>query len=317
MVSPRTLGCLAVLGMSLGCAFDLPEEALVEGPRVLGIRVVEQDADDAAAPQAALALGTAAQIEVLAVDELGLIDPASVSAQWFACALEVGASAFSCLESTLPLERESVVACPDTADATELLPQPCSLSDALEPEFIVPGFSQAQAGARLELTLVLAINGQRELSACTNALLRGDYDTPSGCLYTSYTLTIARPDEDPNRHPSPFITAQVGGDAIELAAGDGIEIAPGESLELSYVPRVDDVETYRLPINNGADFEMTNEEPTVSWFRTGGTFISDARFGMPSNEIELRTDDESTRVYAVVRDERGGLGWWWADVTVR
>lgn len=315
MVSTRVVGAIVLL--ATGCGIDLPEEALIEGPRVLGIRVVPQDADEAAAPPAALVPGTAAQVQVLAVDELGLMDPSSVSAQWLACPLDVGAPAFSCIESALPLDPQTLAACPDDAESTAAFPEPCLLSDALEPAFIVPGFSQAQTGARLALTVVLAVGAQRDTSACTDALLRGDYDTPTGCLYTSYTLTIARPGADANRHPtSVAMTVHVGGDTVELAHRGTLEVSRGELLTLSYAPGVQDSQSYPVPVNNGADFETANEEPAAQWFRTAGAFIAAAPFGPPSNEIELRTDDTSTRVYAVVRDGRGGLAWWWGDITV-
>jgi hypothetical protein len=309
----RYLSCLPLLTLA-ACGIDLPEEALLEGPRVLAVRVVPSNADEAR-PDAALVPGAAASVEALVVDELGPIDPGLMSALWVACPLGVGLPAFSCLEESLPVERDALPSCPETVDASAPLPAPCVLAETLEPDFTVPGFEQALAGARLELTLVLALERHDDVDRCADALFRGDYDTPEGCVYTSYALSLATPSEPANRHPGPgTITATIGDrNPVELPAGTVFPVPSGELVTLMYEPTDEDTESYEVPVNNGASFETILEDPTVRWFRTGGEFLSDAPFALFS-EIELDLPDESTRVYAVLRDGRGGVGWWWADL---
>lgn len=313
MVNPR-FPLLSLLALA-ACGIDLPEEALLDGPRVLAVRVVPSNLDEPR-PDAALVPGTAASIEALVVDEVGSLDPASVSALWVACPLGVGLPAFSCLEETFPIEGDALPACPDSVDTSAPLPAPCILAETLEPSFTVPGFQQALSGARLELTLILALDQHDDAEPCANALFRGDYDTPEGCVYTSYALSLAAPDEPANRHPGPgTITATIGdGDPVELLSGDSLSVPSGQTVTLVYEPTEDDAEPYEVPVNNGASFETVLEDPTVRWFRTGGDSLSDdGPFGL-SGEVELRPADEGTRVYAVLRDGRGGVGWWWADL---
>ena len=82
MVNAR-LPLMAVLALA-ACGFDLPEEALIEGPRVLAVRVVPQGTDDLR-PFAALSTGDPASVETLIVDEDGPVAPDSMSARWVAC----------------------------------------------------------------------------------------------------------------------------------------------------------------------------------------------------------------------------------------
>lgn len=300
------------------CGLDLPEEALLDGPRVLAVRVVPQGTDELR-PLAALSPGTVASTETLIVDDLGPLDPASMSALWVACPLGVGLPAFSCLEGTLPLERAEIPACPESADSSEPLPAPCILSTALEPEFTVPGFEQASSGARLELTLVLALQPHDGVNTCADALFRGDYDTPDGCFYASYPLTLSGPaDDTANRHPGPGrITVAVGdSDATEFLSGATLTVPRGDNVVLTYAPTPDDTESYEISVNNGASFEELLEDPSVRWFRDGGDFLANGPFAL-SYQVVLDLPSERTRVYAVLRDGRGGVGWWWADLVAR
>ncbi len=313
MVNARP-SLLALAVATAACGFDLPEEALLDGPRVLAVRVVPSGPDEPR-PEAAIIPGTPSRAEVLVVDDDGPIDPASMSALWVACPLGIGLPAFSCLEASLPIQRDAVPQCPASTDTAVPLPAPCILAETLETDFTVPAFEQALSGARLELTLVVALDRHDDVSPCVDALFRGDYDTPDGCVYTSYALSLARPDQPANRHPGPgTILATVGDSApTELAAGATLTVSGGDNVTLAYEPTQSDIEAYEIPVNNGASSETAVEDPYVRWFRTGGEFLTNGPFAL-SGEVELDLPDETTRVYAVLRDGRGGVGWWWADL---
>ncbi|MEM6294812.1 MAG: hypothetical protein AAGA54_26305 [Myxococcota bacterium] len=311
MVKAR-LSLLAALGVA-ACGIDLPEEALLEGPRVLAVRIVPEESEDAR-PSAALAPGTPASTETLIVDDLGPHDPSSMSALWVACPLGAGRPAFSCLQEAVPVDRDALPACPEGDDPTQPLPAPCILSEAIEPNFTVPAFEEALSGARLELTLVLALDSHDDVDACADALFRGDYDTPEGCIYTSYALTLTGLEQPGNRHPAPgVITASAGGEPVDLVSGTTFSVPQGQNVTLAYVPTNEDTESYEVPVNNGTSFQTLVEEPSARWFRTGGEFVADGPLAF-TGDVEVALPDEGIRVYAVLRDGRGGVGWWWADL---
>lgn len=163
---------------------------------------------------------------------------------------------------------------------------------------------------------MLAIDGN-DVDTCADTLLRGDYDTPEGCLYTGYELALAWPGAPPNRHPNAdaIETRTAQGQATKVPRGAELAVPPGESVTFAYVPGQQDAESFMVPVNGGESFETTAESPWTTWFRTGGEFGSDGPLGAKADQIVLTpAPGEPTRIYALVRDGRGGLAWWWADV---
>lgn len=333
----RTLALCIVATLASACAFDLPEEALIVDERVLGVRPVAPDGDEEV-PRAEFLPLQDVTIEVLAVDAEGPLDPASVQARWLACPSGPNLPTFSCVSDVVPVDLADVPQCPTDAGTPVDLPAPCVLSDAFAPSFVVPAFTQAFAGFSFDLTLILALGDGPDIDGCSEALLAGDYDTPDGCLYTGYAMAIGpaselaalnpnapptmAPDDSPNHHPSPA-RVMVGlddGDAFEvMASGASVTLQPGQMLRLDVEPNEADLETYSVPVNNGESFTRVQESLTTRWFRSSGTFEGSGQAPpiLGATGVVWAPGDKSTaRIYALTRDGRGGVDWWWLDIEV-
>jgi hypothetical protein len=117
----------------------------------------------------------------------------------------------------------------------------------------------------------------------------------------------------PNHNPQ-VVGFTVGGYAV--APGGVVRLAPGEGYALSYELADDAVETYTYRNAAGVD-ESRTEEPYASWYLEEGEFdqpdvlwpYTEVRFSAPGEPTRSRQ-----RVWVVVRDRRGGMGWASFDV---
>lgn len=107
-------------------------------------------------------------------------------------------------------------------------------------------------------------------------------------------------------------------DALPVPDGAIVEVDPGQGYDLGAVLAEDAVEDYVAMLSDGTLVEST-EEPYISWYATRGELV-DAWTIYPYHQATWVAPDDSGAEgtwYAVVRDRRGGMGWWAQGFRVR
>lgn len=306
---------LPLVALVVGCGLDLPEEADIEDARILAIRAVAEDAASEVATPASFEATDVLRFETLFVDPDGEL--AAPQVLWLACAAGPEQSGFSCLEPRLPLESDVVRPCDEQAGEV------CVLAEGPNPSFSLPTFESLADDFDLGVVAVLSLDG--DVPRCVDALLGGEFDTPESCRYAAHTVDVLNARvADANQHPAALeVDVSVGTEAaVSMVRGEVLVVDADAAVHLAPRLRDEDEETFSVPVNNGGSFQDAQEELRVRWFRVGGDF--EAYDGPPTDaDAELQsttwTDggDDDGRIYAILRDGRGGLSWWWIDLEVR
>jgi hypothetical protein len=347
----------------VGCG-DLPDSQLVIERRILAARPWVVDALEPTAPGArdraeALPLETL-QIDPLWVGPNGVIPSDDVDAVWIACELTLGAPPFTCLSQRFgDLTLDDLPACvvddPDAPPSSpRQVPSPCLLERTGAPSLTVPLSTGILAGADLELTVVTGDPDGTSTDACADALLAGEWDPPSDCIYGVQVVPVGPkptllaaaqaaglvpddvalpPADDPDTHPritSFRVTVLDGdgdavGEAREVARGEIVDVPRGTTLRIDTTSPQDDLQTFSVIVNDGASAEDREESYIGQWFRTWGSQLATASLSPESyNEWTLDPDgddpelpeDGLAHLYYVVRDARHGVAWWWFSARV-
>ncbi len=276
-VSPAALALLA------GCTIgnnkwqrprDLPSAELVDRTRVLGIRLDPPEAMP----------GEAVVASALIPDPDGTAD----LRLWSACPPEL-ATSFGCAT----LDEEAIIGIePGPVPPTLVLPE-TALDDVSEDDKRTGIYWSVQV-----------------LAAPQELLADGaDFETIDfNQVESAFKRLVVSNSEAPNQNP----------DATGLRV-DGIDADPevpvvflaGQTYELELVVPEDAAEPYTFVTRDG-DIEDRVEEPYGTWFATGGDYFNPFSLA-PFWVVDWTAPAEpvdSGEIYVVIRDRRGGMGWY-------
>jgi hypothetical protein len=322
---------MVVLGLIAGCDNDLPVASFVDKLRVLAVQADPPE----------VAPGARSKLQVLAVEPARPQGPtAPLSAVWLACRLSPGVSnPLPCGLDQGQLDGTQLPPLCEDATASELCILSTTLDASLTPAGDVLG---AEVSTELLVTVVIADTGAGAAACLLDTARNGGIPTePDRCVISLKRVTVrdpSRADEDhpiaaPNRNPAldrldlldedGTVRSLLAGDATVPASPDGDEV----SRKLSTVRQESAAE--QKP-------DGSYEALSLSWFTTGGkidggrsTFdppgcdsqsqcatiapvtSADTTWNAPTadkaaSQVDL---DGRIRFWAVLRDDRGGVGW--------
>jgi hypothetical protein len=247
---------------------------------VQGLRVLAVKSEPAEA-----APGDAVTLTALTVDT----DGAAVDVAWSACTLPPLAAAG-------PINPDCFRQ--DTAPYLLPLGEGASISSAV-PAVVPADFGPPDAGGGLYLPVRARARASGER------------------LDAAYPLRLAQ-GEPPNHNPQ-LLGIQVAG--VESAPGTApIEVRAGDHVTLSAPFAPGSAEEY--PLAAGGQSGTVTEILRVSWFATGGSFSEDVTGGTKL-DTDWRADKHlpptggTVDLWAVGRDERGGVDWVHRTLVVR
>ena len=217
---------------------------------------------------------------------------------WFACLLEASSS-YGC---------EGLG---DTADTGADVPEGLIGYEPDWPPTYVPDESalegltdeQRVEGRNILLTLAAFENGEEI-----------DFEDESAELATKRIPVSENPD--PNKNPN---IAGLQIDGVELPEGGVLEVDAKRTYTFTPVLADDAVQTYSYTTTDGVTEERV-EEPYFTFFADGGA-LGDSSTLYPYSDFDWTAPDAATgeqiRIWAIVRDRRGGMGWWTQLIQIR
>jgi hypothetical protein len=236
------------------------------------------------------------------------------------------------------------------------IPSPCRISGGspAAAELAIPIDFGFLLGGDLEVTLVGHLPGEGSTDACLAAVLAGEAPAPS-CLVVVQRVGVGPdaalvqlaadlgvptdmlppvPAETPDADRNPRITdvraAFVAADAevgtqVPLVMGQLVAVPLGFRAQLEVTAAADDLQTYVVR-QDESDFAERQETYEGKWFVSWGELLgADSDDPLAQNEwkLERGEQDESDRppgdvatLYYVLRDDRGGVDWFWFQVRV-
>ncbi|MDB4968659.1 MAG: putative lipoprotein [Myxococcales bacterium] len=328
-----TVAVACVAGTLAGCSSDLPAASFIDKLRVLAVR--------AEPPEVAPGEWTA--LDLLAVEprvqqlDGGAARP--LSAVWLACTLPSG---------TLTVSPCGVGGGLGTSGSTTLAPPSCDdapgaplcvISTNLKTAYLAnPGLLGDAASAELLITVAVADTDAGAIGCLLDiANNEGRPTDPDHCVVALKRLQMSAPDRRtsaPNHNPTlaTFTAASPAGNyTADLLDGNGVfTLAAGK-----------DLASWEIAANRAADAaerkaDGTYEALTVSWFTSAGHLDGGRSLYLPPGcndpaacAAELPEEGASTTwfaptpaeaattteaggeidFYAVIRDDRGGVGW--------
>ena len=328
--APATLiAALAILAS--GCDNDLPVASFVDKLRVLAVKAEPPE----------VAPGDHTKLSVLAVEPAQPAQPvAPLSALWLACLIPPGVTTpLPCgLDPGAPLGVALPTACGDSVDG-----QLCVLSTALEADLRpAKNILGSATSATLLITVVVADTGGGAGACLLDTARNGGVPTaPDHCVISIKRVTVrdplvgttAEPAGPPNHNPtlSRFDLVDADGTVRSLLTGDAIlPVAATKDA----VTRT--LTTLRTEDAAEQKADGTFEALSLSWFTTGGkidggrstfdppgctsqdecakqqpvTGASTSWNAPTAASAALETDPNGQlRFWAVLRDDRGGVGW--------
>jgi len=352
------------VGHALGlaaCASDFADPYLVLEHRLLAARTeviapLVPEEDTTLPPRVQVMPLETVQIQLFAVGPEGALAPEDVDPIWIACELFSGRGPFACIQEAFPTELSDIPECPTSVEPE---PQeregPCLMGRTGVPEYVVPLTPGFFAGAEVEVTIIASSPGGTSTDECARELLAGETNVPNDCLYGVQRISLGPigrfvaiaesmgveldfepegidPNEEPDRHldiDSVEVQTldQEGkpvGDPVDVARGGEVTARRGQTLEISITLPPEQLQTYRIPVNNGASFEDREEGYEGTWLRTWGEVEAD-EYGTerpaewklaPGEDDEEDPPGNTPHVYLVARDTRLGVDWWWFSVAL-
>lgn len=319
---PRLSLLLVVFLPGVGCLPDLPEESSVEDLRILGVRAVSAMPTGDDALRAAFSPGESVDLESFVVGPSGPLAAERLSVRWLLCDLAADQSAFGCIDAW----QDGTVSPTCPSDGVTALPGPCVLAEMLAPRWRLSPPPAADPAAVLGIVLIAAEAGDAAIDRCFDALAEGAYDTPNACRYATYRLERVRSGMPPNLHPlAPTVEVEVrrGDERRNLGvipAGATVEITDAEELSLRPTWPDADEQVYAVPVNDGEGTTNVDETLRARWFQAGGELVgSDLPAVLDADPSEIWQPRAAGvgHVFLVLADGRGGLSWWWSEISVR
>jgi hypothetical protein len=321
---------LLALPLVAACSSGLPAVTLIEKLRVLAVRA--EPAEPAPGEETRLD-ALVAQPPVVQLPGLTVVAPSYL---WLSCSIPPGAA------QTVPCGVAGPNVLPGTAEGAPRLPPRCA--DAPNADLCLIGrdaevrYPAPGAGQRL-LTLVVADTPEgAEACLLAAAANQGVPTVPDQCVLAQKRLSITTAAVDARNH-NPSFRLLDGNDGLEAwSLESGGRYRPGgepDSRDLTFVAlRSDDAAELRPDPEGGPP---VYETLTASWFVTAGR-LGAGRSALPPPGCAVQVDcpdkparpDADTRwtppdaeglarhttgaagevfVYAVIRDDRGGVGW--------
>lgn len=235
---------------------------------------------------------------------------------------------------------------------------PCIIGRTGVPEYTVPLSANVFIGGAVEITMIAGSPTGTSTDDCALQLLRGDYELPNDCIYAVQRLNIGpieqlialaamfgvplegfevpAPEDIPASDRNPRISevrvnlqdpeGEPIGESTPIELGGVFEVPLGQVLRVDVVSPAEDLQVFRVPINNGESYEDRSETYAGSWFRTWGTFLSNSsddpesynewtfQPGDQDPEDEIAPPEDRALLYYVVRDGRQGVNWFWFEV---
>lgn len=120
----------------------------------------------------------------------------------------------------------------------------------------------------------------------------------------------------PNHNP---VVTGIRVDGVDVPPGSTLVLDPGQAFTLEAVLADDALETYTYRNSEGQD-EARVEEPYVTWYVEEGDF--DQSYSVwPDLQVDwwspAAPELEESTIWVVVRDRRGGMGWYAQPVRIR
>jgi len=265
-----------VFALMACAASDLSQPATVDRTRVLAVRASPAEPEP----------GDSVRLRALAYDPEGI-----QAILWFGCLIEQS-SGFGCDDLELiGVTEEGVVPSFDT---------PADLLDELSEE-------EQDEGMNYLVQFQAVPNG-----VDLEALASGDVDPDelaqlgeSG--YKRVPVSFARTPND-----NPDIETIVSEAGIELAKDDTLVLSPGQTYELEAFLSEASIQTYTFRNSDGVDEERV-EEPYINLYATEGSFDQFWKLYPHLNftyTAPAEPQASEGQLWVVVRDRRGGMGWY-------
>ena len=319
---------LAVLGA--GCDNDLPVASFIDKLRVLAVKAEPPE----------IAPGATAALSALAVEPAHPEGPtAPLSALWLACSIPPGvASPPPCGLDAGQLDGTQLPPACDGGASGSL----CVLSTTLDAELTpAVGVLGADVSTELLVTVAIADTGAGAAACLLDTAQNGGLPTePDHCVISIKRVTVRDPLRADADHPFAAPNTNPGLDRLDLLDDDGTvrSLLAGDAT----VPAAGSDGTSRMlsTLRSEASAEQkpdgTFEALSLSWFTTGGkidggrstfdppgcTSQTDCAATPPVTSAETTWDaptattaqtqvdpDGRLRFWAVLRDDRGGVGW--------
>jgi hypothetical protein len=213
---------------------------------------------------------------------------------WFACLLEASSS-YGC---------EGIGDTADTADTGADVPEGLIGYEPDWPPTYVPDESALEGlteeerieGRNILLTLVAFENAEE-----------WDFEDENAELATKRVPVSENPD--PNQNPT-ISGLQVNG--VDLPEGGLLEVDAKQTYTFTPMLSDDTIQTYSYTNSDGAT-EQRVEEPYFTFAAEGGSLQSSSAL-YPYSDFDWTApstaNGEEIRIWIVVRDRRGGMGWW-------
>lgn len=319
---------------------------------------------DADRPKAQALPFETVEITPFIVNPEGAVDPDSLDIVWIACQLNVGQGLFACISDAFPTKLDEIPDCeiPSFMDLMgEELPEPaspCVIAREGTPEYVVPLSASLFVGGAIELTMIAGVPDGTSTDDCAAELISDEYDLPDDCLYAVQRLSLGPVEQlavlaegfgveipglevpDPEDVPEPDRNPRIDqirvglvnvhgeqvGNAAIIESGDVVSAPLGMTVQIEVDSPEEDLQTFEIPVNNGASFEDRDEAYEGSWYRTWGEFLSGSSDDpmsynqwtlVPGEQDELEVPLENrARVFYTVRDGRQGVNWFWFELEV-
>lgn len=266
-----------------GCGTDFLPVSLLADARVLGVEAAPLDPGPG---------------EDVSLRPLLFLPPGEqlASVGWSFCPFSLGPSAgYVCAVSACerswsadPVSGQAFTSAGETAANPTALVQAC--------------LDELQAGARpppgipAELPEVVEVTFRLRIEAASGLMRDSVFRLPQ------YT----RPPPEPRNQPPRVDRVTIGGQPVPAALPP---VVPGAGLDLSFAVDPASLDTF---IDSAGT--TRREEPVWSFYATGGRFDADRQageeVGVTWKAEELGADQAEVMLFAVVRDQRGGLGTW-------
>lgn len=223
------------------------------------------------------------------------------------------------------------------------------------PELTIPLELSFLIGGDLELTMVAHKPGQGSTQLCLEQLLDDPRRLEEDCLLVTQRVavgpngrllqlaqdfgipgieqfgSIPDPIPDPDTHPRILsFTLRIFEDDVQVQSlnverGQVVEAKLGQRIEVEVLAPPEDLQTYVIPADV-SDFEQRQEHYVGAWYRNWGDLLgsssNDPRaintwIMASGNQDEQDVPPEGrATLYYVLRDERGGVNWWWVHLDV-
>jgi hypothetical protein len=237
-------------------------------------------------------------------------DTEDLAQVWVACASEGDGSGFGCITDPSALELDSATPPPDTEDLEIIGTVPGDPPEYTTPTDLLVGLDEQQAREGLYVLIQVALLPAQALedTGLLPQLGIDDVELAFKRLVVSLATT-------PNHNPT---IASFTVDGFTMPAGAPVLVDAGEPYALGVTLPDGTREVYDYLTTEGV-VEQRVEEPYATFLTTSGTIEGWITLWpyMSATFVAPEESGATGKWFVILRDRRGGMGWWVQDWEVR